>query len=114
MVQPRVSEILLALHDCVLLIFQFRIAFDDYLPVSTNLTFQPFQTFSSVSLSIINNEFVEAVEQFSITLISYEEDIRIRGDLLITIIDNRGTYSTKVAPYLGPIHLLGIHEFKQL
>jgi hypothetical protein len=73
--------------------FQFHTAFDDYLPISTNLTFQPFQTFSSISLSIINNEFAEAVEQFSITLVSYEEDIiRIRDDLLITIIDNRGMY----------------------
>ncbi len=69
-----------------------NIAFDDYLPISTNLTFQPFQTFISVSLSIINNEFAEAVEQFSITLVSYEEDIRIHDDLLITIVDNRGMY----------------------
>ena len=55
---------------------------------------------------------MEAVEQFSIILISYEEEIRIRGDLLITIIDNRGTYSGKVAPYLGPICLLGFHKFR--
>ena len=67
------------------------LAFDDYLPISTNLTFQPFQTFSSVSLTIVNNEFVEGIEQFSITLVSYEEDVRIRSDLLITITDNRGT-----------------------
>ena len=59
--------------------------------MSTNLTFRPFQTFRSVSLSIINNEFVEAVEQFSITLVSYEEDVRTHGNLFITIIDNRGT-----------------------
>ena len=66
------------------------VAFDDYLPISTNLTFDPFQLFSSVSLNIINNEFTEGVEQFSIRLLSYEDEVRICDDLLITVTDNRG------------------------
>ena len=74
-------------EKCCLL---FCVAFDDYLPISTNLTFDPFQVFKSVPLNIINNEFAEGVEQFSIRLLSYEDEIRIHGDLFVTVTDNRG------------------------
>ena len=46
--------------------------------------------FGSVSLNIINNEFAEGVEQFSITLLSYETGVHVHDNLLVTITDNRG------------------------
>ena len=66
------------------------IAPDDYLPISANITFEPFQVAISLPITIINDQITEGEEQFTITLISYEEEVSIRGDLVITITDGGG------------------------
>lgn len=67
---------------------------EDYIPISTNLTFEPFQTVVSTSFTLINDQFPEGLEEFSIRIISYEEEISIHGDLLVKVTDARGKTST--------------------
>ena len=72
------------------LISASSLANEDFLPISTNITFEPLQTVVLLPLTIFNDGIEEGAEQFTIRLLSYEEEIRIRGDLLITINDGRG------------------------
>ena len=66
------------------------LAVEDYLPISANLTFEPFQVAKSLPITIVNDQTIEGLEQFTVRLISYEDEVRIHGDLLITITDGRG------------------------
>ena len=77
------------------MISQPCIAPADFIAISEDLTFEPFQANQTVELTIVSDGFAELTEQFSVVLMSEEENVLIqsgRSTLQIVITDQTGEY----------------------
>ena len=53
---------------------------NDYLPVASNLTFEPLQSTGNVSIQIINDGISEPNEQFLVILQSHENGVQLSAE----------------------------------
>ena len=62
-----------AMNDCTM----STTAVSDYVPVITNVTFEPRQIMNRIVIEIVSDRVTETVEEFTVVLQSYEDAVRL-------------------------------------